>query len=130
MSTTVEAPVSTSIVSAMLLAVVLTTKCPSGRRRIRTERSPSTCVSLRRAVLELATRLPQKAAENFVKVASRAKGGALADVVAATLVNNVARRVALLDELDCERRLAEVLNEVTAVIARMKAPPPPGGYLN
>src|SRR4051812_31386635 len=79
-------------------------------------------LSLRRAVLELATRLPEKAAENFVKVASRAKGGGLADVVAATLVNNVARRVELLDQLDCQRRLGEVLNEVTAVIARMKAP--------
>jgi hypothetical protein len=87
-------------------------------------------LSLRRAVLELAARLPQKAAENFVKVASRAKGGGLADVVAATIVNNVARRTALLDELDCERRLAEVLKEVTAVIARMKAPPARGGYLN
>ena len=87
-------------------------------------------LSLRRAVLELAARLPTKAAENFVKVASRAKGGGLADVVAATIVNNVARRTELLDELDCERRLGEVLNEVTAVIARMKAPPNPGGYLN
>ncbi len=87
-------------------------------------------LALRRAVLELAARLPTKAAENFVKVASRAKGGGLADVVAATLVNNVNRRVELLDELDSERRLAEVLKEVTAVIARMKAPPNPGGYLN
>jgi Lon protease-like protein len=87
-------------------------------------------LQLRRAVLELAARLPQKAAENFVKVASRAKGGGLADVVAATLVNNVARRIELLDQLDCERRLTEVLNEVTAVIARMKAPPTTGGYLN
>ena len=65
-----------------------------------------------------------------MKVASRAKGGGLADVVAATLVNNVARRVELLDELDPERRLGQVLKEVTAVIARMKAPPAPGGYLN
>ncbi|MBL8953767.1 MAG: LON peptidase substrate-binding domain-containing protein [Myxococcaceae bacterium] len=87
-------------------------------------------LSLRRAVLELAARLPQKAAENFVKVASRAKGGGLADVVAATLVNNVTRRVELLDELDPLKRLGEVLNEVTAVIARMKAPPNPSGYLN
>jgi Lon protease-like protein len=87
-------------------------------------------LSLRRAVLELAARLPEKAAENFVKVASRAKGGGLADVVAATIVNNVTRRTELLDELDCDRRLAAVLKEVTAVIARMKAPPNPGGYLN
>ena len=87
-------------------------------------------LSLRRAVLELAARLPEKAAENFVKVASRAKGGGLADVVAATLVNNVSRRQELLDELDCEKRLSAVLQEVTAVIARMKAPPNPGGYLN
>ncbi|MBK7864984.1 MAG: LON peptidase substrate-binding domain-containing protein [Archangiaceae bacterium] len=87
-------------------------------------------LSLKRAVLELAARLPEKAAETFVKVASRARGGALADVVAATLVNNVAQRLALLDELDGERRLAEVLKAVTAAIARMKAPPNPGGYLN
>ena len=87
-------------------------------------------LTLRRAVLELAARLPEKAAEQFVKAASRTKGGGLADVVAATLVNNVARRVELLDELDCQKRLGEVLREVTAVIARMKAPPPPGGFLN
>jgi uncharacterized protein len=106
-------------------------------REVQAEMLPDTGVeggdielSLRRAVLELAARLPQKAAENFVKVASRAKGGGLADVVAATLVNNVARRVELLDVLDSDRRLAEVLKEVTAVIARMKAPPTSGGYLN
>jgi hypothetical protein len=87
-------------------------------------------LSLRRAVLELAARLPEKVAENFVKVASRAKGGGLADVVAATVVNNVTRRLELIDELDCTRRLVRVLEEVTGVIARMKAPPNPGGYLN
>lgn len=87
-------------------------------------------LTLRRGVLELAARLPEKAAENFVKVASRAKGGGLADVVAATLVNNVSRRLELLEELDPERRLNAVLNEVTAVIARLKAPPNPGGFLN
>jgi uncharacterized protein len=87
-------------------------------------------LALRRAVLEVASRLPEKASTPFVKVASRAKGGGLADVVAATLVNNVPRRLELLDELDPDRRLAEVLKEVTAVIARLRAPPPQGGYLN
>jgi Lon protease-like protein len=87
-------------------------------------------LALRRAVLEVAARLPEKASEPFVKVASRAKGGGLADVVAATLVNNVPRRLELLDELDVDKRLAEVLKEVTGLIARLRAPPPAGGYLN
>jgi Lon protease-like protein len=95
--------------------------------------SETTCeteVALRRALLEVAARLPEKASGPFVKVASRAKGGALADVVAATLVNNVPRRLELLDELDVDKRLSEVLKEVTALIARLRAPPPAGGYLN
>jgi Lon protease-like protein len=87
-------------------------------------------LNLRRAVLEVAARLPEKASEPFVKTASRAKGGGLADVVAATIVNNVPRRLELLDELDVDRRLQEVLKEVTALIARLRAPPPAGGYLN
>jgi Lon protease-like protein len=87
-------------------------------------------LALRRALLEVAARLPEKASAPFVKVASRAKGGGLADVVAATLVNNVPRRLELLDELDVDKRLSEVLKEVTALIARLRAPPPAGGYLN
>jgi Lon protease-like protein len=87
-------------------------------------------LALRRAVLEVAARLPEKASEPFVKVASRAKGGGLADVVAATLVNNVPRRLELLDELDVDKRLGEVLKEVTHLIARLRSPPPAGGYLN
>jgi hypothetical protein len=80
-------------------------------------------------VLELSAKLPGKVADTFVKVASRAKGGALADVVAATLVNTVDRRRELLEELDAERRVRQVLMEVTQVIARMKTPPP-GQYMN
>ncbi len=87
-------------------------------------------LQLRRAVLEVAGRLPEKASTPFVKVASRARGGGLADVVAATLVNTLPRRLELLDMLDVDQRLNEVLREVTGLIARLKTPPNPGGFLN
>ena len=86
--------------------------------------------ALRRAVVELATRLPERASAPFVKVASRAKGGGLADVVAATLVNDIVRRIELLDELDIQKRLHDVLNDVSQLLGRLDATPTPGGYLN
>lgn len=74
---------------------------------------------LRQAVLELAGRVPQGVAENLVQMASRSSGGLLADVVASAIVSEADARLALLNELDVQRRLERVLDEVTALIAKL-----------
>jgi uncharacterized protein len=74
---------------------------------------------LRQAVLELCSHLPEKAATSLVQAASRASGGGLADVVASGVVSDVARRQALLCELDPKARLNQVIGEVGEIIARI-----------
>lgn len=85
---------------------------------------------LQRAVLELSARIPPKASEQLVKVCSRLKGGALADVVAATVVSEVPERLALLDELNVDNRLKAVLREVSGLLARLEQSKKSGGYVN
>ena len=85
---------------------------------------------LQRAILELASRVPDKAGQQLMKVASRVRGGALADVVAATIVTEVPRRLQLLDELDVGKRLRAVVMEVSGLLARLEQSKKGGGYLN
>jgi ATP-dependent Lon protease len=85
---------------------------------------------LRQAVLELASRLPPVLAEGLLPVAARAQGGALADAVAAALVQEGERRQALLGELDVRARLAAVMGEVGELIVRLAPPSPSEGLLN
>jgi Lon protease-like protein len=88
-------------------------------------------IQLQRAVLDLTARLPPEVASQVAKVASRAKGGPLADVVASTIVSDLERRQELLEELDPGQRLDAVLGEVSLLLARMQKPPTPGaGFLN
>ena len=84
---------------------------------------------VRQAVLELSARIPTQVGEKLLQGAMREKGGALADVIAATVVSDVGRRQQLLCELDPRRRLQAVLGELGALIARL-APRRPKGPLN
>jgi Lon protease-like protein len=84
---------------------------------------------IRRAILELATHLPQEEAAPLVQLAARAKGGALADGVASAVVGEVERRYQLLCDLDPGDRLRQVIQEVGGLIASMD-PPEPTGPLN
>jgi uncharacterized protein len=81
---------------------------------------------LRQAVLEIAGRVDDAAAQNLVQLAVRNSGGALADVVAGALVVDDERRRALLAELDPEVRLRQVLDGLSELIARMGPATPSG----
>jgi len=84
---------------------------------------------LRQAVFELAARLPQPVARGLLEVAARSSGGALADVVASSVVADVERRQELLCELAVGPRLRAVLAEVSEVLARLQ-PARPEGPMN
>jgi Lon protease-like protein len=84
---------------------------------------------LRQAMLELAARLPPPVAQGLLQASARASGGALADVVASSVVADVERRQDLLCELDVRARLRTVLAEVSEVLARL-APAKPEGPVN
>jgi Lon protease-like protein len=84
---------------------------------------------LRQAVFELASRLRTPGAQGLLQVASRTSGGALADVVASSVVADVERRQELLCELAVGARLSGVLAEVSEVLARLQ-PAVPDGPVN
>ncbi len=84
---------------------------------------------VRQAVFELAGRVPASFAENFLPVVARTQGGALADVVAASIVPEPQRRQELLEELDVRARLISVLDDVGELLARLN-PVRPAGPLN
>ncbi len=84
---------------------------------------------LRQAVFELAARLPPPVAQGLLQAAARTAGGALADVVASSVVADVERRQELLCELEVRLRLRAVLAEVSEVLARMQ-PARPDGPVN
>jgi uncharacterized protein len=81
---------------------------------------------LRQAVFELAARLPPLVAQGLLQAAARAAGGALADVVASSVVADVERRQELLCELGVCPRLRAVLAEVSEVLARLQPARPEG----
>jgi Lon protease-like protein len=84
---------------------------------------------LRQAVFELVGRVPPAFSEGLLPAVARAKGGALADVVAAAIIPEPERRQALLAELDVRQRLQQVTDEVGELIGRLQ-PLRPTGPLN
>jgi len=74
---------------------------------------------VRQAVLELAGHLPEEASSQLLHHAALQRGGMLADIVASAVVTDVARRWALLSELDVAARLAAVHGEVSGVLAQL-----------
>jgi hypothetical protein len=93
------------------------------------ERSVPEDEQLRQAVFELAARLPPLVAQGLLQAAARSMGGALADVVASSVVADVERRQELLCELGVCPRLRAVLAEVSEVLARLQ-PARPDGPVN
>jgi hypothetical protein len=85
--------------------------------------------ALRRALLDVAGKVSGEASGALLEMAAHVRGGALADVVAAALVQDVERRQELLAELDIPRRLRGVLEEVGELAARL-GPSRPSGPLN
>lgn len=74
---------------------------------------------VRQAVVALLSNVPKEVGTKVGKVTQRLKGGAFADVLAATLVNDVDRRYPLLAEPDVHKRLQKLLTEVSGLVARL-----------
>ncbi|MFZ5444834.1 MAG: LON peptidase substrate-binding domain-containing protein [Myxococcota bacterium] len=85
--------------------------------------------SLRRAVVELIARVPQQVGQRVAQVASRVSGGALADVVASTFMQDAAQRYEVLCELDPRARVELVTEELLSLVGHLK-PTKPEGLLN
>lgn len=75
---------------------------------------------LRQAIVELVARLPLEVGQRIAQVTARARGGALADLVAATVLQDTARRFEVLSELDVRERLRSVTEDTLDVVGRLK----------
>ena len=78
-------------------------------------------VALRQTVVELLARLPTDVAERIAQVTGRVHGGALADVVAATIMDDVPSRFEVLCEVDPRARMRVVTQEAMVLLGSMKA---------
>lgn len=86
-------------------------------------------VNLRRAVIELVARLPTQVGQRVAQVASRVTGGALADVVASTFMQDPAKRFEVLNETDVRQRIEIVTEELLMLVGHLK-PRKPEGLMN
>jgi uncharacterized protein len=84
------------------------------------EDAPAADEELRQALLELVARLPQEVAHRLLQSTSHVSGGALADVVAATISQDVVRRTEVLNELNVERRIKEVADDILMLAAGIR----------
>lgn len=85
--------------------------------------------ALRSAVVELVARVPLEVGQKVAQVTARARGGALADVVAATILHDAAARFDVLSELDVRERLRAVTEQTLDIVGRLK-PRKPEGLMN
>jgi uncharacterized protein len=83
-------------------------------------------LALQAAVVELMARLPTEVAERVAQVTARARGGALADAVAATVLEDVAQRYEVLCEVDVRERMRAVTQETLLLVGSMRARKPEG----
>ena len=86
-------------------------------------------VQLRQAVLELVARLPQEVGQRIAQVTARAKGGMLADVVAAAIFDDAIQRYEILSELDVSTRVQVVTEELLLLVGQLR-PRKPEGLMN
>jgi Lon protease-like protein len=82
--------------------------------------------SLRFALLELVARLPTEVGERVAQATARAKGGALADVLASAVMDDVIRRYEVLCERDVHVRMQMVAEETMLLVAGMQSRKPEG----
>jgi uncharacterized protein len=86
--------------------------------------------ALRTALFELMARVPNDVGQRIAQVTAGAKGGALADVVVASLVADPERRFQVLSQLDIAARLSAVTEDLMELVSRIKPPRKPEGLLN
>jgi uncharacterized protein len=73
--------------------------------------------ALRRAMMELASRLPDPYAQPMMTLLAGAQGGALADLVCSFAVTEPARRLRLFEELDPLRRMVQAQDAAMELLA-------------
>jgi uncharacterized protein len=83
-------------------------------------------LALQGAVVELMARLPTEVAERVAQVTARAHGGALADLLASTILDDVVRRYEVLCETDVRERMRAVSQETMLLVGSMRARKPEG----
>ena len=84
---------------------------------------------LRNSVLELIARVPNEVGQRVAQLTARSRGGQLADVIAATIHQDVGRRLEVLEELDVRQRIRSICEDLSGLLARIK-PKKPEGLLN
>lgn len=82
--------------------------------------------SLKFALLELIARLPTDVGEQVAQATARARGGALADVLASAVMDDVIRRYEVLCELDVHVRMQMVAEETMMLVGGMQSRKPEG----
>ncbi len=85
--------------------------------------------NLRQALVELLARVPLEVGQRVAQVTARVMGGALADVVASTFMQDVPRRFEVLCETDVEQRVQSVTEELLMLVGQLK-PRKPELYMN
>lgn len=85
--------------------------------------------NLRQAVVELVARVPLEVGQRVAQVTSRVSGGALADVVASTFMQDVPRRYEVLCETDAQQRVEVVTEELLMLVGQLK-PRKPEHFMN
>ena len=83
-------------------------------------------LALQAAVVELMARLPTEVAERVAQLTARAHGGALADLLASTILDDVVRRYEVLCETDVRERMRAVAQETMLLVGSMRARKPEG----
>lgn len=91
--------------------------------------TPGADDALKNAVVELVARVPTELGKRVAQVASRVSGGALADVVASTFLQDPQRRFEVLNETDVNARLEVVTEELLSLVGSLK-PRKPEGLMN
>ena len=76
-------------------------------------------VALQQAVLKLSSLVPEHVGGQLAKLAARHQGGALADAVAATIVQEMEDKLRLFRMVDAGARLSQALAVVGALVARL-----------
>ena len=92
--------------------------------------APEADENLRRAVVELVARVPQPVGQRIAQIASRVSGGALADVMASTFMQDPAQRFEVLRELDVPTRIEMVTEELLSLVGSLKPQAHKPGLLN
>jgi len=85
---------------------------------------------VRQALMELATLLPREVAQVLVHEGAQARGGALADRVAAAVVADPERRRELFEQLSPGVRLEAVMEDLSEVLAQLRTRARPVGLPN